>query len=271
MKHLIITDLHGRNPKGLIEQKKNFEGIERVICLGDVECPDITKYLLDLGKDFVTLVPGNHDFPYMVDCCKLEDGLEVDKSKKPDYLNCSVEEYWKAVEEWKNEDILKNYARTIVGDSNENADDKNSERFQRDFEVSDKRVVCVHASLFDEVDQYGRPDQLWARLYEPYGEGHNPHNISRIFYMMKEPQEDIWMVLRGHDVEMQLYSIDRKSPTNSDYDTPQLFRDAKTKVKLSSDKCYIASLGGYLHGQYGIFDDTELNLEFHNPGRRDFQ
>jgi hypothetical protein len=274
MKRLIITDLHGRSANALINEMKTKHGIDSYACLGDVESPEVMEELLHLGEDKMLLIPGNHDFPYMVDCCKILKGTAVDRTKKADYLPCNENKYWQDVEKWANTPILRNFAQQIVNDY------ENENRFQKTFQTKQGNVVCVHASIFDDSDIYeelrlvdqvrteDEPYQLWARMHNAMGQV-NGSVITGTLEMLTNPSEEMWMMFRGHDWGQRAYSLDKNSPTFSNYESSWNPCADKLDIKLSSDKVYIASFGSYKQGQYGIFDDENMTLEFYNPERKD--
>jgi hypothetical protein len=268
MKRLIITDLHGKNPSELIGKLEKEQGITQGMCLGDIESPEISEYLLGLGERMVVL-PGNHDFPYMIDCCKLVKGREVDRTGVLDFLPCDSEKYWENVEKWRDSELLRNFALRIVNDF------ENDDRFQYEFHTSAGKAIGIHASIFEDEPLFELPEELgeyaprklWARMHSLL-ERKNNGVITGNFEIMKDPYAEIWGLFRGHDWGQKIYSIERDSPRLSDYKTLSNPLAQKQKIRLSKDFCYIITNGSYQQGQYSIFDDETLELEFFNLERR---
>ncbi len=271
MKRLVITDLHGRSPESLINEMKNARGISKGICLGDIESSEITEYLLGLGEENMSVIAGNHDYPFMMDCNRSLKGINLDKTKKPDFVNVNLSQYWEEVEKWSKSKLLSDFANKII-DSKDYAG-----RFKYNFSAKAGEVACVHASLFDDYDfleesdeddqNYPRQYSLWPRLHSVFGALNRPI-ISGNFEVMKDSTSPIWMMMRGHDWSQRLYSIDKESASLTDYKMEWDPQAPSLEFKLSQDKCYIASFGSYQQGQYGILDDGNMTLEFFNPGRK---
>lgn len=267
MKQLIITDIHGRNPSYIIEEMKKSRGIERGICLGDIESSEITAYLLNLGEEKMKVVPGNHDYPYMWDCCKILNGKEVNRKNKPDFIIGSLEEYWSEVDRWCDNMVLRNFAKKII-------DSKSEDRFQYEFSTKFGKIVGIHASIFDNYDSldesderfdgYPRPYQMWARMHTAMGSV-NHETLKGTFEIMTS-SSPIWLMLRGHDWSQRLYSLN-KDTRLSDYKMEWNPSVNSLEFNLSPDACYIVSFGSYQQGQYGILDVENKALEFHNPER----
>ncbi len=266
MKTLIITDLHRRDPRNLIEKLEREEGIEQVVCTGDIESADIYSYLLT-RKTGDIVVPGNHDYPFMQDCYNIINNLPVNRNEKPDFVAGREADYWYEVSKWLDSEILRKEACKYVRNS------EDEEAFQKIKETGSGDIACVHASLLHKdksknssSERYSLdwPNELWVYMYNPVFKD----NREAIMINLSEMKDaGIWMMWRGHDWGQRLIYSGMGNPSSSDYKLEECSEDRFRQFTLKTTQVYIASLGSYKQGQYGIFDDSTNVLEFHNPER----
>lgn len=273
MRKLIITDLHKKDPREFIESRIRQHFVDQVVCCGDIESADIYDYLLTRSERDI-LVPGNHDYAFMIDCSRIVQGLPVDRTQKPDYIASNLEYYWTEVEKWINNSRLRNLALGLVN----NVD--NEDRFLRTEETKNGKLCYVHASIFDDSElrasllvsddlpNENRQYALWARMHNALG-AINHSVIVGNFETMKDPYVNFWMLFRGHDWGQKLYALDRKSASLGNYEAHWNPCASNLRLSLSPDKVYIACFGSFRQGQYGIFDEENGLLEFHNPERQE--
>jgi hypothetical protein len=257
MKRLLLSDLHGSDPRDFIEEMIRTRGIEHIGVTGDIESPEITEYLLTL--DFPkSIVIGNHDYPYIVDCNRLLKGGNVANLKKPSYLPSTAEEYLKNVRRWSESRVLREYASGFV------ASFEDAQRFQRVEILDNERIVFVHAGIFDEIDSdYDSDHILFPQLWT-YMNGFDPDvpiNITGNLDMMKDPTAGFWIMFRGHDHQQTVISHRRDSQRLTDYKKIHRNPSYKLELPLSREEVHMVSIGTFSYRKYGLFDDKTGVLE----------
>lgn len=258
MRKLIVSDLHGRDPSHLLNNVYGKNNIDQFICLGDIESPELTEKLLTLDFPKIILM-GNHDYPYLDHCRKILRGEKVCRATKPDFLSCSLEEYWQDVDKWLKSPILSKYALELKS-------------LKHEEETRNGNLAYVHASLFEDDDIFlqlgvvldeGRPYQLWPRMHDVAGNKAKPI-ITGNFSVMTDPYYDYWLMFRGHDFGQRIYSLNKDSNLLGNFSTTPKLLDKPSEYTLTNDSTHIICIGNYQIGQYVLFNDDTRLLEFHD-------
>jgi predicted phosphodiesterase len=238
MKSLIITDLHETHPREVV-QKAIKLGIEKIVSLGDIETPDIMKYLLDL-KIKKRIIIGDHEYNHT-------HGLEIhSRSMTHDY------EYYQDL--WEESPREMNFVRkaskkgiTIPGKTNGILVEEN---------INGRKVCYVHGSLLREEPLHpGHEGIMWGRiLYDNYGERKRMN-----FKIMKERGYSI--LFRGHDHHCETLSMNLNDDLEKAKIESEYFEEG-TNLKFEKNKLYIVTLGSFENGNCAIFDDSRSYIEF---------
>jgi predicted phosphodiesterase len=224
MKTLVISDLHGENPLRFIERQRK-EGVERLVCLGDYDAPELLEKLLDLDMEKEILL-GNHDYGFLAG----EDFWSP-------FLQDDPETY---ILDWAKPSKARSYALGAVSEG---------ERRQLIVEERNgRKVAYVHGSLVDYKTE--RP-LTWGRIIV---DGNVRGGILKAnFNAMERQGYDI--LFRGHDHIGVLFGIGKNSS-----ELGQMFEDADKP--LDSNRRYIVSVGSFENGEYVVFDDKEMKVQF---------
>lgn len=257
MKNLLLADLHRIEPFELIKKLRKQGRIDRVVCLGDYDSPEMIEGLLELDMPKVIL-PGNHDYPLLVDAVKLERGIAVNKQTYPDYLPYYRESYWAAVRKIVENPKLREFANRFVLDSkNSGRENYNPERRLEHSEQTARgdRIIYVHSSIFDSEtldEEFQENYQLWERMF-----GFFANNAKQVIEgNLREMQTRGCSVLfRGHDPWPMFF---RQNGSESSFE-----RLANTpEIQLARNKKQIITVGAYKTDNYAIFDDDSFKLEW---------
>jgi len=174
MKTLILSDLHSQNASYFIEEQRKH-GIDKLVCLGDYDDPEVLEHLLDLEMPKIILT-GNHDH-----------GFANRTQIESDVLTASPRVY---VNLWADEEFKRAKNHVL-----------NPANIKQEEEIKDKKVVYVHSSLTESSDSLSviRPSQLWDRILV------SQENIKENFQIMQE--NNYWILFRGHDHFSGIFSV----------------------------------------------------------------
>lgn len=239
MKSLIITDLHHNHPSQLI--KKALErGIEKVVCLGDIETPDIMKYLLDL-KIKKRIIIGDHEYHHC-------HGLEIYSNSMRTDMTC--EDYTDLWEENPREfEFVRKYSKVKNNTAGKNDGLKVIDK------TSDGNICYVHGSLIErDPERPNRNGLMWGRLTRDYSDLKKLEN----FRIMKKEGHSI--LFRGHDHTEDLYSID-KNCLGKIYDA-ECFGLSGESIILDKNKRHIITVGPFEDGRFAVFDEDKWEINF---------
>ncbi len=247
MKTLILADIHSRNPFDLIK-KKQEEGIERLISIGDVDEPEILEELLTLKIKKEILI-GNHEYPFV-------------HSFRTGILHPSIELFGWAPQEvkakyekWHKSKILSDYANKILSQVKNNDWD-----FQFFDELGDKRITYIHGLFYSATMDLGLPSPLWGGLKNSQGK-FNGDLLNHNFLFMQD--QDYWVTFRGHDHKKDLQSIGiNENPFMASIWEHNISTEKKHKINLDINRRYIATVGAFTWGDYAILDSEKKTVDF---------
>jgi len=194
-KILLIADMHGENPVGIVKQSR--EEVEQVVFLGDYDTPEIVRELrkLRIKKRFIV---GNHDLHYV-------NGLEISGP-------LMTMPWQKYVKLWKNNPNEKKFIeRAIMGES------KNAGLILEDKLEDGIKIAYCHGGIVDNGLDASR--YVWQRMFS---EENIMENFSKII------EEDYWILFRAHDHTSAVISL-REKPARLEYPIGERIKLAKTK------------------------------------------
>lgn len=233
MKDLLITDLHGRPPVNLIRNMQE-SGLDRVICLGDVDNPQLIEYLLDLNIE-TSIILGNHDYHHARG--EVLGGMPKGMGAFSSFL------MWMKCARTREFVLSKSSDLSVI-------DSQHGIRVVR--QVRGRDVLYVHALLAGhDTDLPELPCYLWSRLFP-----HTNAKLERNFLEMLA--QDYWVMFRGHDDVNAVWSLTVNG------ETADITRELTGQGMhvLDLNQRYIVSIGSFLHGHYAVFDHNTLELEF---------
>jgi hypothetical protein len=249
MKTLLLADIHRNDPFYLIEKLKREKSIDKVIAHGDYDSADTILDLLNLDIPSIVL-PGNHDYPLMVDAMRIYKDSKIDLSISPDYLPFSTSDYWLEVRKFIENPRLFNYAKKFVDDY------ENEQRFEHsELLKNNSKIISVHASIFDSetLDESIEENyQLWERMYSFFSR-HTNQVIEGNFQEMDS--RNIHIIFRGHDAYPMLLE---KENGKKDFKRSSPQRN----ISFEKDKQYILTIGPYQRENYAIFNEESMSLEW---------
>ncbi len=226
MKTFIASDFHGVNPTNLVRSLYAHGEIERAIFLGDYDEPNVLKKIKDLDIDKLVLV-GNHEYEF---------------ARKSDEVG-----FVDPVTKWR---YWKIWGDTEAGQFAREGPIKIEE------ELSGKRIVYLHGSL-RSAHVEPQPCEVWGRLVDSGNTGFsNERRIECNFDEMKK--NDYWTMFRGHDHFSRTYSANRDEYAGH----MGQIRSSVSDVVLKKDDMNIVSVGAFADGDYYVFDESTLKLEF---------
>lgn len=233
MKDLLLTDLHGHAPVKLI---RRYAGrtVDRVICLGDFDNPQILEYLLDIDLDKI-IVLGNHDYCHARG--EVLGGMPRNMGAMSSYL------MW----------LKCKRARDFVLDKTQDieaVDDRSGLRVITT--LGGRNILYVHGLLAGHPgDDPTLSCYIWGRLF--------PHTNAKLeINFVAMLNQNFWMMVRGHDDFATIWSLVVEGSE------AKMTRELTGlgKLKLDMEKHYIVSLGSFLHGHFALMDRDKLTIEF---------
>ncbi len=230
MKTLLLADMHGEDPCGLILEEKK-KGIEQVVCLGDYDTPEVLRNIrkLDMPAKFVL---GNHDLHYVY--------KQAISSQK---MRFSWREY---ADLWDKSPLEKRFIEGALAGKRKNAGLVLTDKFEKD-----KQIVYCHAGILDLKSEHRDiPECVWERMLT---EKNLLNTFSKMYTL------NYWTLFRGHDDTSIVETFNIHQCRIEDC--------WENKVKLAKDKIHIASVGSFYHGDYALFDSDTQVLEYKNTGR----
>jgi predicted phosphodiesterase len=241
MRHLVISDLHGRAVSEL-DQIIEGEGIGSLICLGDFDQVKVIRSVIDLEDRFreegkqTLVVPGNHDSAVL-------DNLPIHSGT----LHQQGKDIWGLHQELKQDPVALNYLSRLLGE-----------------ETNGKEIILgkdcptyvVHGGLGGSLASHPRCPEKWQDLWFriDYGGFDYPSNF------VKMGELGYKILLRGHD-HHRMYGFEVEEGKSG---SVPVSKGGKFGL-VESDKHVITS-GAWFEGDYLIIDDSDnkLTLDFRN-------
>jgi len=235
MKSLIVSDLHGSfNPSWIKDAKE--AGIERLVCLGDYDKPEVLRQILNLKIKKIVII-GNHDYHL----CRGINLISPELDKNINYYDI-----WEDTPESKlvidasfGKSVRKKGLRVGI---------KICESINR------KKVVYVHGGLYssfpeikNDLDPY-----LWARLL------HHPYESNILPNFLRMTKENIDIMFRGHDHRQAVLSWSKKDLFPMRMADSHLYEG----IKFERGKKYIVSLGKLNNVSYAVYDSSKQGVKF---------
>ncbi len=239
---MFISDMHGASPVVDIQNEIASGGIEKLVCLGDYDTPEILRELLrlDIPKK---LVVGNHDYGYVKNT--EVKSIEMGKKTFKDYVAL-----------WDQQEFL--FERNFIASASDEKDlSRNAGLILNDVLCGEK-VSYAHCGFIDVVNPFSEfPECLRTRMHWVRD---SEKNIVANFERMQE--DDTWILFRGHEHTPLVFSIYRNFPAEcTNIDDSATFR-VHGGIILNPKQNYIISVGAFIEGQYAIFDTDNRKLEF---------
>jgi len=228
-KTLFFSDFHGNDPSEVIERELAFGGVEKLICLGDYDTPEVLRAIKKLVVPKI-LLTGNHEFHYFFD---LPIGSPNMKHPFEHYVRL-----------WENSE------NSLERESLEKKIDEggaSSGLIVQDSFLGET-IVYTHAGIVD----VGSPDSdapgfIWSTMRD-FGV------MDRNFKAMKKNQ--YWLMFRGHDHLHSAISF----PSQSSWDSIPSYEP--DKIELSKDRLYILTIGAFIGRGYGVLDSDKKTFEY---------
>ena len=238
MKHLVISDLHGRTVDGL-QEVVDGEGINSLIGLGDFDQVRAIRSFMDLEEKFreegkqTAVVPGNHDhavshnFP-------INSGTLMQQGKSIPGLHYELNQ----------DPIAQNYISNLLG------------RERNGVEVSfgeDYPGYVVHGGLDGSLMSYYRCPEEWQDLW--FRIDYN-WDYPKNFKKMEEQGYKI--LVRGHD-HHRMYGFEVEEGKSDSLSVGE-----GGKFELAESDKHVITSGAWFNGEYLIIDDSEerITLDF---------
>lgn len=233
MKSLIISDMHGDNPRGIIDYHLS-QGVEQLVCLGDYDTPEVLRAIRAIKIPKILIV-GNHEFHY----------VHSYGMTRTSYMKFDAGFY---ADLWNQNPGEKDFVRKAITHPGQHSGVLVSHK------VKDKTIAYVHGSLLEEDTE--DPDVtglVWGRMRKET-------SIRANFEEMTKRRFDI--LFRGHDHVASVLSMRRSSDTKRAY---VIEHDGymNDKISLSQGLLHIVNVGSFMNGEYITFDDKTLEVEFH--------
>jgi len=239
MRRLVISDLHGLFPRFLIDRALS-KGIEELVCLGDLDDPDVLRHLLEIKMNKI-LVMGNHD----VHLCK-ELGIESSDLPKDN-------EYY--FDLWRKSPRERQYVLEALKIFTGNPGQTRGIRVVE--QVGNKKICYVHGALVDPtLENEGEEEfspYLLGRMLNDWDYSKKRANFIQMM------RENFWILFRGHDHMQDVFSIDANDVFQGEI-REEINID--WRIKLSREKRYIINMGRVGNGSYAVFDDSNLEVRF---------
>jgi len=227
-----MSDFHGKSPVQLVERLQN-SGVERAVFLGDYDNPQILKEILKLEIDKIVLI-GNHDYEFASGDEVYSQLLEMPSHKYPLWWRDCPDEQRFVLGCYKIRQGRKKGIKVVRGSDN-------------------GKIVYVHGALVSKGG-FSTPHEVWARMIL---------DKSKIANFKEMQRKNYWVLFHGHDHERKVLTLDKGESAEN-------FQDLNWRnFKLDAGKRYIIGIGGFWFGDYALFDDETLNLEFRNYYERD--
>lgn len=232
MKSLIITDMHGKDPIGLVEYHV-AKGVERLVCLGDYDIPQVLEKIRKLNMPKILLV-GNHDYHHV-----------TYRDIKSKLMRLSREEY---EDLWDDYPAEKDFIKEAIAKNTQDAGIIVTGK------AGKRNLVYVHASLLDwDAEETGLP-HIWGRFVDE-------SKIVENFRAMQKQNYDI--MFKGHDHVSRVLT---RAKTDTQENPVVLERgvsfEPNPKVLLGINSLHIVSVGAFYQGEYAIFDDKKAEVTF---------
>jgi len=233
MKSLIVSDLHGSfNPSWIKDAKE--AGIERLVCLGDYDKPNLLKEILKIKMKKIILI-GNHDYHL----CR---GINLTSPE----LDNDVD-YYDLWEDTPEAGFINEASRKQIRKNGLRAGIKICEV------INGKRVVYVHGGLCSSFfKERNIPEELWTRLLHP------PYESDILPNFLRMTKEKIDVMFRGHDHKQAVLSWSKKDLFPMCMENSHLYEG----IKFERGKKYIVSLGKLDNVSYAIYDSFRQSVKF---------
>jgi len=228
--------MHGLSPVKLVKREIKNNGVEKLVCLGDYDTPEVLRDIRRLKLPKVLIV-GNHDFHYV-------HNLGI----RSENMHGSWEEYVKL---WIKNPTEKSFIeRAIKGNSIKRRNTCSGLVVEDIFDRL--KVSYSHASIVDGGSPVSEaPGYVWARFRDSL-------NILQNFVRMNE--RNIGIMFRGHDHISYSGGVPINGLTEA-RNINDLFSMARAVV-LDKNKRYIISVGAFIDAEYALFDTNSMRLEF---------
>ena len=217
----VISDVHLASVQpflALCEEQR----VDRIVCLGDVERPDLLEGFLHCGVP-LTYAVGNHEY----DLIRLA-----------------------AMDEWY--DPRHRRARAFVESAG--AVDKDEQAgLQVAFRFAGKHVLAVHTWPGDLEN----PWTCWRAktIYRLWKIIEDPQDALCLLDYMRE--NDYWLVLRGHEHGRSIRQQARAGVRALHRWVPE----SGQSIELQHGTRYIITVGAYEHGELAILDETDGRVQ----------
>lgn len=225
MKIMLMTDMHGENPREAIDREQKDTKLDKIVFLGDYDTPEVVRDLrkIKTKKNFVV---GNHELHYIF-------GLEI----RGTLMKGSWKDY---VALWKRNPREYGFMEDLMIYGN---------GFILEDILEDKRKIAYcHGGIVDsDSPDSDAPGYVWQRMY-------SEENLVANFAKMIEKKYCV--LFRGHDHCSAVASLDKK--------TGKVTTPVGERVKLAKNKRHIVSVGAFYHGDYALFDSQTRYVDFKN-------
>jgi predicted phosphodiesterase len=240
MRSLIITDLHHKHPQEIVESAMDL-GIEKIVCLGDIETPQILDYLLKL-KIKKRIIIGDHEYHH-------SHGMEIFSSS----MKHNCEYYWNMWSSTPAGKFVLEYGST------KNTRPGKTKGIKVVDKIGDKKICYVHGSLLEKEPMHpGMNGIMWGRLLCDY---YDEKKISNFRVMQNEGYS---ILFRGHDhtnsVHTFIEEIHEFKPNKVKIESKEKLYE--TIIQLDKDRLNMVTVGAFERGNCCIFDEDKWTARF---------
>jgi len=113
--------------------------------------------------------------------------------------------------------------------------------------ISGEKIIFCHGCL--SALETSNP-VLEGRLSSPLHSSNIPYNFKKM------QENNCWILFRGHDHSPEILSLPRQA---NPFSAPA--KKENRALTFRRDKLYIVTVGSFLEGNYGIFDEQALSFE----------
>lgn len=233
MKSLIITDMHGDDPVGLVEYHL-ARGVEKLVCLGDYDTPEVLRTVREF-KIPKLLIVGNHEFHY----------VHSYGMARTSYMKFNAGFY---ADLWNQHPAERDFIKRAITHPTQQAGVLVSEK------DGNRTIAYVHGSLLEQdTEDKDVTGFVWGRMKKIV-------SIKKNFAEMHRRKFNI--LFRGHDHVASVLSRANGDESKNPF---IIEKDGYTndKVLLDPNWLHIVNVGSFMNGEYMTFDDKTQEVEFH--------